>query len=136
MTDHSPTYLPVAGECGTNPYNPPSSVFGGDNTAPGAFPWLALLGRYQLRNSNVYQNGQKLRRTKVTKWVCGGSLINHWYVVTAGHCRPRLKILRLGEWKVPTTKIGGESQREDVGLQPVQDFQLRNINLIRHKAAP
>ena len=42
--------------------------------------------------------------------------------------------MRLGEWKVPTTNIGGESKREDVGLQPVQDFELRNINFIRHKA--
>merc|ERR1719397_1309685 len=136
--DYNGTYIPANGECGTNPYNPPSSVFGGQDTAPGAFPWVALLGRYVLVDSNVYQNRKPLGRVKVPKWVCGGTLINHWYVVTAGHClgetrNTKLRTLRLGEWKVPTNKIGGESKREDVGLRPVQDFELKNKNLIRHK---
>ena len=44
----SPAFIPVAGQCGTNPEAPatPDSrfVFGGNNTDPGDYPFSALLG--------------------------------------------------------------------------------------------
>ena len=44
----SPTFIPMAGHCGTNPDAPQdgesSFVFGGNNTKPGDYPFSALLG--------------------------------------------------------------------------------------------
>ena len=37
-----------------------------------------------------------------TEWVCCGTLVNLWYVVTAGH----ISVVRLGEWNVLDDKYG------------------------------
>ena len=44
----SPTFIPKAGQCGTNPEAPADQdsrfIFGGNNTQPGDYPFSALLG--------------------------------------------------------------------------------------------
>ncbi|XP_014271508.1 venom protease [Halyomorpha halys] len=49
----------------------PSRIVGGVEAELGAWPWIAVLGYY--------------RRSSI-KWDCGGSLINHRYILTAAHC--------------------------------------------------
>ena len=51
----------------------------------GEFPFLALVG--QSTGENI-------------QWSCGGSIINKWFVISAGHCGPTVDYVRLGEWRV------------------------------------
>ena len=57
------------GECGSPTIL--NNILGGAITKLGEFPYTALLG---------YKSGSK------TKYLCGGSLLNKWYVLTAAHC--------------------------------------------------
>ena len=96
----SPSYIPQAGECGLGGL--PSNIFGGEDTRPGEFPFLVLLGYTSQRWSQTVIRGKR-QREDYTIWVCGGTLINHWYVVTAGHCVKRgkdISMVRAGEHKV------------------------------------
>ena len=68
---------------------------------------------------------------KSASWVCGGTLINYWYVITAAHCTVGLTYLRLGEWTV-----GGLGSREHCSadkLPPVQEFKIRPEAIIVHE---
>ena len=56
-------------ECGTR--NILGNIVGGSITQIGELPYMALLG-YDIDGKVLY--------------VCGGSLINKWYVLTAAHC--------------------------------------------------
>ncbi len=47
------------------------NIVGGEDTKPGEFAYMALLG-YRI-GSDVY-------------YTCGGSIINKWYILTAAHC--------------------------------------------------
>ena len=58
------------GECGGNYIA--SSIVGGKTTKHGEFPYMALLG---IR----FRSGRE-------QYLCGGSIINKWYVLTAAHC--------------------------------------------------
>jgi len=124
----SPTYLPVLGECGTNPHKTPQRVFGGITTQAGDFPFAVLLGQAVRKQTNRYVGGERVPAKLVPKWVCGGTLINYWYVVAAAHCTAKLAYLRLGEWKV-----GGSSENTQDKLPPVQDFRIRQENIIIHE---
>jgi len=131
----SPTYLPGAGECGLNPNKPPGKIFGGQRTQPGDFPFAALLGRTVARQSHVYCGGARCPPQLVPSWVCGGTLINYWYVVTAGHCigRGQFKIthLRLGEHTVGGFGSGdGDSKN---GLPPLQEFKISQEDITEHE---
>jgi len=87
----SPRWLPSGdkGECGLDLYS--EFIFGGNITKMGEHPWAVLVGKPS-------RNGRQ------TKWHCGGTLINRWYVVSAAHCSPsQITMVRLGEWKVVDT---------------------------------
>ena len=98
-----------------------SQIFGGDETNEGQFPFAALVGVTRTRQADY-------KKEKYTAWVCGGTLIDLWYVVTAGHCHQdsllqggSITRVRLGEWSVG----------EDNSL--VQDFDILSSDVRVHE---
>lgn len=73
-------------------------IIGGDATAPGEFPWTV----------SVKLNGQP---------ICGGSLINREWILTAAHCvvgyNPKNLTVRLGAYRI---KDMSESQTVDLSV--------------------
>ena len=69
LSGHPNSFKINAKHCGID-RNPKvsSRIIGGTDTKKGEFPWLALL------------------RIPYGHWKCGGSLINHEWVLTAAHC--------------------------------------------------
>ena len=51
-----------------------NNIVAGSKTQLGAFPHMALLG-YDPNDDGI-----------IDGYICGGSLINKWYVLTAAHC--------------------------------------------------
>ena len=82
----SPSYRPSLEdeECGLGS-DPSGFIVGGEDTRIGEFPFMALLGLNETRQG--------------FKFICGGTLINKWYVLSAAHCG-EVDYVRLGEWKV------------------------------------
>jgi len=129
--DHGPEHLPRAPACGLST-TPPSNVVGGENTVPGEFPFAALLGYERNRKlGNPVPGGPRLLRKEI-HWVCGGTLINQWYVLTAAHCQGRnqkITKLRLGDWSIEG--YGGETGNDD--LPPEQDFDITEDAFKKHE---
>jgi len=129
-----PTWLPGQVECGMNPDISPTRVIGGVDTTPGMFPFTALLG-YQAQEKRWIERKRKWEIVDFIKYKCGGTLINHWYVVTAAHCqgrskRSKISEVRLGEWEVgrdPDCLKSGKC------LDKVQDFDITTGQVIVHK---
>ena len=111
-------------------------MFGGEKTKPGDYPFAALLGQTVLRPSQTYIGGTRAPATKQPSWVCAGTLINYWYVVTAAHCigagRKRISHLRLGEWEVGNFG-SGSAQIDRDGLPLVQDFRITQSDIVVHE---
>ncbi|EDW31852.1 GL10743 [Drosophila persimilis] len=86
-------------------------VAGGEDAALGTTPWMA----------HLYANGQ---------FVCGGSLINHRFVLTAAHCiQPDSVVpigVRLGEYDTRTV----EDCRQGECAPPPTDHAV--VNVYRH----
>ena len=109
-------------------------MVGGEDTRPGEFPFTALLGKEDVRSIKL--PGRPLMTFPETAWVCGGTLVNLWYVVTAGHCQDSgeesLAVVRLGEYQVtgdsrPDCLPGG-----DTCLPDLQDFLISEQDVTVH----
>ena len=85
-----PTFRPWRGRSADYPSS--QDVALGYDTAIGEFPFLALLGIYE-------EEPIKDLRTPFF-FNCYGSIINKWFVLSAGHCGPTVHFVRLGEWRV------------------------------------
>ena len=122
----SPAWLPGEGECGRP--GRPGFIVGGEATSPGEFPFTALLGYTHTVKKWVEQE-RAIKTWNETKYDCGGTLINHWYVVTAAHCiYERLIFVRLGEWET----LRDPDCDGSVCLEKVQDIGIEHK--IRHES--
>lgn len=125
LTDPSWLPDPEKQECGFNE-SPPSRVKGGEDTQPGEYPFTALVGSTDSLGK--------------VQWKCGGTLINHWYVVTAAHCHgtnnKRISIVRMGEWSVKEDRDcwqGGQGGQDEWCLDPAQDFDIGPNDVTVHE---
>ena len=117
------TFLPLASDrmCGLQENQMASFIINGENSERGQFPFMALLGR------KAQKRGRNGKQEIIMQWVCGGTLINHWYVLTAAHCQDSIAMVRLGDWDIFTTDCNG-----DICLPPHQDFEIKKEYFIPH----
>jgi len=86
-------------------------VLGGEQTAPGELPFMALLGYWEPKRSRI-------------EFHCGGALINRRYVVTAAHCHAG------GKLQIATVILGEFDVGKDpdcAGCRPTQRFTPEEV---------
>ena len=113
--DHASYWLPTEEDYYHNK-STSGFIVGGEDTDLGEYPFMAAIGRKpQGCNGDI-------------AWVCGGSLINHFYVLTAGHCHgpsenERITKVRLGEHEIGPAEdcFGGSC------LPAPQDFDITEV---------
>ncbi|XP_071450650.1 melanization protease 1-like [Hetaerina americana] len=112
-----------------------SRIIKGEPTMPGEFPWLALM-----QVKDVYFGG--------LKFICGGTLINDRYVITAAHCvkdfRYELVSVRLGEYNTETDDkycskldeaLMTKLEYEDCRAEPPKDYPVEK-QIVHPEYAP
>merc|ERR1712032_754483 len=116
--------LPPIGGCG-KPRESVHHIVGGEDTPLGEFPFTALLGT---NNASICSQATKASPC----WICGATLINARYILTAAHCVPGVTKVRLGEHKV--TRIPGKDCLRGGSncLPEVQDFEVSEKDIITH----
>ncbi|ENN70806.1 hypothetical protein HUJ04_004940 [Dendroctonus ponderosae] len=112
--DHPNWQVLPTEECGYGAMS--DRIIGGKEATLGQFPWIARLG-YQIKKN----------KPKIF-YLCAGSLINRWYVVTANHCfldllGDTLKQVRLGE---NFLKEQSDCENE-ICAPPVQDIDVQRL---------
>lgn len=84
-------------------------ITSGHDAVFGQFPWMALLGSRLSNGSLLY--------------ICGGTLINDQYILTAAHClhqvNATLESVRLGEHNLDTVE-----DCDDYCADQVQDYEI------------
>ncbi|KYB26592.1 Transmembrane protease serine 9-like Protein [Tribolium castaneum] len=95
-------------------------IVNGNKTGLFEFPWMALLS---------YQTDRG------PSFLCGGTIINENYILTAAHCvtniKPKLIGVRVGEHDIRTNTDCEEFEGEEVCAPPVQDLSIEKV--IFHK---
>jgi len=115
--------LPPIGKCG-KPRDSVHHIVGGTDTPLGEFPFTALLGS----DDDAICSRSSTRLC----WICGGTLINDRYILTAAHCVGSVTKVRLGEHTV--TRIPRKDCLADgINCLPqVQDFDVSEKDIITH----
>lgn len=132
----NPGYLPRADkrECGDNVDT--SRIIGGENTKPGTYPSAVLLARVDVVDEQDKWS-LVIKKVEKRKYICGGTLINRWYVLTAAHCkdkdpRKRIRKVALGDWDTNTDPDCAEQGDRDSCLPPVQIIDVEEGGMIVH----
>jgi secreted trypsin-like serine protease len=90
-------------------------IFGGDEAKHEDYPFAARVG------VTKYKRGVEKTYEKYIDWVCSGTLINSWYVVTAAHCHG----VNEGR-QITRVRLGGD------GLF-AQDFAIKSKDVMVHE---
>ncbi|XP_050544568.1 venom protease-like isoform X2 [Daktulosphaira vitifoliae] len=94
--------------CGRTEIRTHNRIVGGVPASLGDWPWIVALG---------YRDFDK-PTSSPPKWMCGGSLISHKYVVTAAHCT-----VNIGERELSVVRLG------DLNLDPEVNDGADPINV-------
>lgn len=81
MIHHSNWLLLDHDKCGNSNTD---RIIGGKNANMGAYPWIARIGYRIIKSKPI--------NSKEFDFICGGTLINKYNVITAAHCVTNLPI--------------------------------------------
>ncbi|GAB6023513.1 hypothetical protein CHUAL_008290 [Chamberlinius hualienensis] len=98
----------------TNIFQGTSMIVGGNVAAVGSFPWMAAIYK-SIRLAGHYRSN----------FICAGSLVDRWHIVTAAHCIDKrddlsVFIVRVGDQNLPPSPhVDIGSQIGDIGIDKI-----------------